>query len=100
MALMVGLRHVEALAGIVGMSGYLPLGSATAGEHTAASLKTPIFLAHGTRDGVVALPRATASRDALTALGYAVEWHEYAMEHSVCPQEVVDLEAFLKRVLA
>ena len=100
MALMVGLRHVEALAGIVGMSGYLPLGSATAGEHTAASLKTPIFLAHGTRDGVVALPRATASRDALTALGYAVEWHEYAMEHSVCTQEVVDLEAFLKRVLA
>lgn len=100
MALMVGLRHGQTLAGIVGMSGYLPLGSSTAAEHTAASLKTPIFLAHGTRDGVVALPRATASRDALAELGYAVEWHEYAMEHSVCPQEVTDLEAFLKRVLA
>ena len=100
MALMVGLRHAETLAGIVGMSGYLPLGSNTAAEHTAASLNTPIFMAHGTRDGVVALPRATASRDALAALGFAVEWHEYAMEHSVCPQEVADLEAFLKRVLA
>lgn len=100
MSLMVGLRHAEALAGIVGMSGYLPLASTTAAEHTAASLKTPIFMAHGTRDGVVALPRATASRDALASLGYSVEWHDYAMEHSVCPEEVLDLEAFLKRVLA
>ena len=99
MALMVGLRHAEALAGIVGMSGYLPLAGSTAAEHTAASLKTPIFMAHGTRDGVVALPRATASRDALTAMGYAVQWHDYPMEHSVCPQEVADLEQFLKRVL-
>ena len=99
MSLMVGLRHAEALAGIVGMSGYLPLAGATAVERTEESLKTPIFMAHGTRDGVVALPRAAASRDALTAMGYAVEWHEYPMEHSVCPQEVVDLEAFLKRVL-
>ena len=100
MALMVGLRHTETLAGIVGMSGYLPLGSTTAAEHSAASLKTPIFMAHGTHDGVVMLPRATASRDALAAMGFAVEWHEYAMEHSVCPQEVTDLEAFLKRILA
>jgi len=100
MALMVGLRHAESLAGIVGMSGYLPLADSTAAEHTAASLKTPIFMAHGTRDAVVVLARATASRDALAAMGYGVEWHDYAMEHSVCPQEVLDLEAFLKRVLS
>lgn len=100
MALMVGLRHAEALAGIVGMSGYLPLAGSTAAEHSAASLKTPIFMAHGIRDGVVALPRATASRDALMALGYAVQWHEYPMEHSVCPQEVADLAVFLNQVLA
>ena len=99
MSLMVGLRHAEALAGIVGMSGYLPLAGTTAAEHTVASLKTPIFMAHGTRDGVVALPRATASRDALASLGYSVEWHEYPMEHSVCPQEVLELQAFLQRVL-
>lgn len=100
MALMVGLRHTEALAGIVGMSGYLPLAGALAAEHTQASLSTPVFMAHGSHDGVVALPRAVASKVALQALGYAVEWHEYPMEHSVCPQEVKDLEAFLKRCLA
>ena len=100
MALMVGLRHPEALAGIVGMSGYLPLAATLAAEHTQASLSTPVFMAHGSRDGVVALPRASASRDALQAVGYSVEWHEYPMEHSVCPQEIADLEMFLKRTLA
>lgn len=99
MSLMVGLRHSQTLAGIVGMSGYLPLAATTATEKSAASLKTPIFMAHGTRDAVVALSRAAASRDALVTLGYAVEWHEYAMEHSVCPQEVLNLEVFLNRVL-
>jgi phospholipase/carboxylesterase len=100
MALMVGMRQAEALAGIIGMSGYLPLFDKAAAERTAASLATPVFLGHGTHDGVVALPRATASRDALQAMGYAVEWHEYPMEHSVCPQEILDVQRFLQRVLA
>ena len=100
MALMTGLRHSERLAGIVGMSGYLPLADKTAAERSAANQDVPIFLAHGTRDGVVELPRASASRDALTALGYQVEWHEYLMEHSVCPQEIADLAHWLNRVLA
>ena len=99
MALMVGMRHAEVLGGIIGMSGYLPLSGKATAEHTAASLATPIFLGHGTHDGVVALDRATASRDALQAMGYAVEWHAYPMEHSVCPQEVLDVQTFLQLVL-
>ncbi|MEO7885276.1 MAG: alpha/beta hydrolase [Polaromonas sp.] len=100
MALMTGLRHGERLAGIAGLSGYLPLADKTAAERSAANQDVPIFLAHGTRDGVVALPRATATRDALNAMGYPVEWHEYAMEHSVCPQEITDLAQWLRKVLA
>ena len=100
MAYMVGLRHAEPLAGIVGMSGYLPLANLIAAERSAASQNVPIFMAHGNRDGVVMLPRAAASRDALKALGYSVDWHEYPMEHSVCPQEIADLERWLLRVLA
>ncbi|WP_162593284.1 alpha/beta hydrolase [Variovorax sp. PBL-E5] len=99
MALMTGLRHAERLAGIVGLSGYLPLAATTAAERHASNRDTPIFLAHGQRDGVVVIPRATATRDALTALGYAVEWHEYPMEHSVCMEEIADLNRFLLRVL-
>jgi phospholipase/carboxylesterase len=95
-----GLRYRERLAGLVGMSGYLPLASTTAAERSDANALTPIFLAHGQRDPVVGLDRGTASRDALAALGYTVEWHDYPMEHSVCAQEVADLQRFLQRVLA
>jgi phospholipase/carboxylesterase len=100
MALMVGLRHSQKLAGIACMSGYLPLADKTLAERSVSSQGVPVFMGHGTRDGVVVLPRATASRDALQAMGYAVEWHEYPMEHSVCPQEITDLERWLRRVLA
>lgn len=100
MALMTGLRHAEALAGIVGLSGYLPLAGTVAAERSEASRATPIFLVHGERDGVIVLPRAVQTRDALLALGYSVEWHTYPMEHSVCMEEIDDLGRFLVRVLA
>jgi len=100
MALLTGLRHAERLAGIVALSGYLPLAASTAAERSEANRDVPIFMGHGQRDGVVVIARATASRDALTALGYAVEWHMYPMEHSVCMEEIADLGKWLQRVLA
>ncbi len=100
MALMTGLRHTERLAGIVGLSGYLPIAATTAAERQAANHGTPVFLGHGTRDGVVTIARGHQTRDALMALGYAVEWHDYPMEHSVCTEEIADLNAFLLRVFA
>ena len=100
MTLMTGLRHAQALAGLVCMSGYLPLAATTAHERSAASHTVPIFMAHGRSDPMIALARATASRDALLALGHTVEWHEYAMPHSVCAEEVADLNRWLLRVLA
>jgi phospholipase/carboxylesterase len=100
MALLTGLRHAEPLAGIAGLSGYLPLAATTEQERHPANLHTPIFLAHGTHDEVVALDRAEASRDALSGLGHPVEWHEYLMGHSVTPLEIEELNAWLVRVLS
>ena len=95
-----GLRYRQRLAGLAGLSGYLPLASTIAAERSDANALTPLFLAHGRRDPVVSLDRGTASRDALKALGYTVEWHDYPMEHSVCAEEVADLQRFLQRVLS
>ena len=100
MALLTGLRHAERLAGIVGLSGYLPLPDTLAAERSEANAHTPIFLAHGTDDEVVVIRRAHESRDALDLLGYDVEWHEYPMGHSVAMQEIADLNAWLLRVLS
>ena len=69
-------------------------------QRHAANRDVPIFLAHGTQDPVIPIDRARASRDVLLALGHAVEWHEYAMPHSVCAKEIEDLNRWLLGVLA
>jgi phospholipase/carboxylesterase len=100
MALLTGVRHAEQLAGIIGLSGYLPLAASTAAERTPANARTPIFMGHGRQDNVVDMARGEASRDALRALGYEVEWHDYPMAHSVTMEEIADLNRWLLRVLA
>ncbi len=100
MALLAGLRYGQRLAGVAGMSGYLPLAGLLAAERSQANADVPIWLAHGTQDEMIPLARAEASRDALQAQGYQVEWHSYPMGHSVCMEEVADLQRWLLRALA
>lgn len=99
MAIQTGLRHSEPLAGLLCLSGYVPLSAQLATERTGASTSTPIFMAHGRYDNVVPFNRAEASRDLLVSLGYRLEWHEYAMQHTLCLEEVQDISAWLKKVL-
>ncbi len=100
MSLLAGLCAPQRLAGIVGLSGYLPMAEATASARSGASQGVPVFLAHGEQDEVVAIERGVATRDALRALGHPVDWHAYPMGHSVCAQEIADLNRWLLRVLA
>jgi phospholipase/carboxylesterase len=99
MTLHTGIRLKEKLAGLMGLSGYLPLIDMAAQERHSANATTPIFLAHGTHDPVVTLERAEASRAKLVELGYSLQWHTYPMPHSVCAQEIDDISSFLQSVL-
>ena len=100
MALQTGLRHPETLAGIIGLSGYLPLAATATHERHAANHKTPIFLAHGTQDPVVAFERAQATLEALQQMGYDVRFETYPMPHSVCLEEVQDIAGFLREIIS
>ena len=100
MTLMTGLRHAERLAGLVCMSGYLPLATQAEAERHDSNRDLPIFMAHGTLDPMIDIARARSSRDALVRLGHPVEWHEYPMAHSVCAEEIEDLQGWLRRALA
>lgn len=100
MALQTGLRHPQPLAGLLCLSGYVPLSGVAAAERHSANQHTPIFMAHGRADPIIPIQRAEQSRDLLTSLGYAVEWHEYMMQHAVCAEEIDDIGAWFKRVLA
>ena len=98
-ALQTSLRQPERLAGVMALSTYLPLGAKLAAERQAMNNDLPIFMAHGTFDPMIPMVRAAQSREALLALGYPVEWREYPMPHSVCPEEIADIAAFLLRIL-
>ncbi|MDB5746782.1 MAG: carboxylesterase [Massilia sp.] len=100
MTLQTGLRHPEKLAGMLCLSGYLPLNEKVPHERTEESIDTPIFMAHGRQDHVVPYLRGEQSRDILKDLGYQVEWREYPMQHSLCFDEVQDISAWLKKILA
>ena len=93
------LRHAERLAGVLALSTYLPLAGTLQAERNAAHGDLPLFMAHGQYDDIIPLARAEQSRRRLEALGYPLEWRAYAMPHSVCPQEIEDICAFLRRIL-
>ena len=94
-----GLRYPERLAGIMGLSCYLPLADTLAAERAPANAGVPLFMAHGLDDGVLPIGMGLDSREKLKALGYGVEWHQYRMAHSVSQPEVADIRQFLFRVL-
>ena len=99
-ALQTGLRHPERLAGILALSAYLPLPDTLAHEASEANRGVPIFMGHGTEDPLIPLSWATRSRDHLVALGYAIEWREYQMPHSVCAEEIEDVGRWLSGILS
>jgi phospholipase/carboxylesterase len=99
MALYSGTRMPERLAGMIGLSCYLPIAAAFPAERHTANQSTPIFMAHGSLDPVIEPQLGETSRALLTAAGYMVEWHSYPMGHSVCAEELAAVAAFLERVL-
>jgi phospholipase/carboxylesterase len=92
-------RLKEQLAGVMALSCYLPRESTFQAERAPANQATPIFMAHGQFDNVVPMALGAKSRDYLQAKGYAIEWHDYPMAHSVSAEEVADIRQFLFRVL-
>ena len=99
-ALYAGVRHAERLGGLIGLSSYLIDADRVAVEASAANRDVPVFMAHGTRDGVVQFAWAERSRDALRAGGWPVEWHAYPIEHSAVVEEIVAVGEFIQKVLA
>jgi len=93
------LRYPHQLAGVLALSTYLPLTESLAQEAHASNKTTPIWMAHGAFDDVVPIMLAEQSRDFMVSQGYPLEWKQYPMAHSVCPDEIGDLAAWFKRVL-
>lgn len=98
-ALYAGLRYAHTLGGIMALSTYLPMQQGLQQEAAAANRDTPIFMAHGLHDDVVATQFGLQTRALLQQQGYRVQWHDYAMGHSVCMEEINDISDWLNRIL-
>jgi phospholipase/carboxylesterase len=99
-ALHTGLHFPKRLAGILAMSMHWPTIRDRSAALSPANREVPIMMAHGQMDPLIPLARAIETRRELTRLGYAVSWHEYPIQHSVCAEEVADIRAWLLGVLA
>ena len=99
MAIFTGTRATEKLAGIIGLSCYMLSGSTLAAERSAVNQTTPIFVAHGMRDPVVNIRLGEETRRLLEEADYSVTWHRYPIPHSVSPEELTHIAAWLRRVL-
>lgn len=100
MALHTALCSPEKMGGVIGLSGYIPLIKQFPEARNSANQDTPIFLGHGTHDEVVPFSRAESARDLLQKLNYNVEWHEYSITHTLSMEELNDISAWLRRLLA
>ena len=98
-ALFAALRRTEPLAGVIGLSTYLPLLDVIRDEHAGQQGQLPIMMVHGTHDDVLPVQLAEGSRDFIQALGYIVQWQTYPMAHNVCLEEIQLLREFLVREL-
>lgn len=98
-ALHTALRHSERLAGLAGLSTYLPLRDRL-DEATDVNRDLPVFIGHGSQDPMVPQQLGAMSRDRLREAGYDVAWHSYPMQHEVVLEEIRDLGAWLAKCLA
>ena len=99
-ALHVGLRYADRLAGILALSCYLPLSNTLPTEASPANRDVPTFWAHGLHDPMLPLAMAEQGREQVAALGYRIDWHQYPIPHSVSAEEIADVARWLERVLA
>jgi phospholipase/carboxylesterase len=97
-ALHVGLRYPQKLAGILALSSYLPTIAQLSDEGSSVGKTTPVFMAHGILDAVVAIEAGKLTFDKLSTLGYSIEWHDYLMEHSVCAEEIGHISVFMNSI--
>ncbi|MHB1222061.1 MAG: alpha/beta hydrolase [Gammaproteobacteria bacterium] len=97
MALTTGLRHTKPLAGIIALSGYLPVAKDTLAIASPANKNIPIFIGHGTADAVVMYQWGQKTSQTLQQAGYNVDWHSYPMQHTVCLEEINDISQWIQK---
>jgi phospholipase/carboxylesterase len=101
MALHVGLRFPERLAGIVVLSGYLVLPETLAAEWHAENRSTPVLFGHGRHDDLVPMASGREAFDRVQRHRPPAHtsWHEFPIGHEVDDAEIDVVARWLKAQL-
>lgn len=97
MSIQVSTQYPSKIAGIIALSGYLPIPEAIKNSHNKTNRQTPIFMGHGTEDPVVPYSLGKSSRDTLLKAGYKIEWHQYPIQHGVSLDEIIDIKQWIEK---
>jgi phospholipase/carboxylesterase len=100
MTLIAGLQYDKPLAGLIALSGFLPLAPEILAKANAMNRQLPIFIAHGKQDPIVPFEMGEMTYEALLQAGYPLSWHAYIMAHMVCDQEIEDISRWINQGLA
>lgn len=90
------LSSPELVAATVMLSGYLPVDAPFTTDEAGLTGK-PLFVAHGSHDGVLPVVLGRQARMHLENLKADVEYHEYPMDHQVVMEEIADLNRWFER---
>jgi len=91
------LSFPQQLCGLLAMSTYLATGENI--HLHPANKALPIAVHHGLYDPVVPEKLGRNGADELKKHGYTVDYRTYPMEHSVCPEQIIDISTWLQQVL-
>ncbi len=95
MALHLVTTMPEKIAGVIALSGYLPIPESLSQK---INLSTPFFMGHGTQDPVVPFTLGTKSKQQLEQFGYKIDWNTYPIQHGVSMEEINDIKQWLIKI--
>jgi phospholipase/carboxylesterase len=99
MSLALLLTRPEKVAGVVAMSGRLPVQVLEREPNRDALAGKPVLLTHGLYDPVLPIEQGRAARDYLGTLPVDLTYHEYPMGHEVNAESLRDVSGWLTAAL-
>lgn len=92
-----GLSFDQPLAGLLVMSSYLATQASL--QIASANQVTPIMIQHGSHDGVVPEMLGQRAYRFLADRGCKVSYESYAMEHTLCAEQILSISNWLQFLL-
>lgn len=87
----IGMRYPHALAGCVGISGYLHQSDSLLAEAAPTAKERQFLVTHGHHDPLIPLAPVKADVEKMKEHGIQVSWHEFAKEHTIAGEEEINV---------